>query len=70
MSGGAKVAAFGCGGCGCLLTLGGILAILLVAAGAVNRAEVGTAMGIGITNLVIGGIGLLIAVIVFFTSRK
>jgi hypothetical protein len=70
MGTGAKVATFGCGGCGCLLALGGLASILLAVAGAVNSSEVGTAMGIGIANLVLGIIGLVIALIVYFTSRK
>src|SRR5215208_1690382 len=61
MSGGAKVATFGCGGCGCLFVLGGLTSILLAMVGAVNRSEIGTAIGIGIGNLVIGGIGVIVA---------
>ena len=67
---GATIAMFGCGGCGCLIALGGIGAIVLAVAGVVNRSEVGTTMAVGVGNLVFGSIGILIAVIVFFVAKK
>ncbi|KAF0246107.1 MAG: hypothetical protein FD180_1019 [Planctomycetota bacterium] len=65
-----KVGAFGCGGCGCVLVLGGLFAIIAAAAGAVNSSEVGTAVGIGIGCLVPGVLGLGVGVLCFVMSRK
>lgn len=65
-----KAGAFGCGGCGCLFVLGGLFAIIAAAAGAVNSAEVGTAIGIGVGLLVPGFLALGVGVVCFVMSRK
>lgn len=65
-----RLGAFGCGGCGCLLLLGGLFAIIAAAAGAVNSSEVGTAIGIGVGLLFPGLLGLAAGVVCFVLSRK
>lgn len=70
MSGGAKAGVYGCGGCGCLLMLLGILTVIGVAAGAVNSSEEGTAIAGAVALGGTGFVGLIIAVIVYFAARK
>ena len=65
-----KAGAIGCGGCGCLFALGGVVTFILAAAGAVNSSEVGTAVGGGIGSLVVGVVGLGVGVLCFVLSRK
>jgi hypothetical protein len=65
-----KYGAFGCGGCGCILVAGGLFAIIAAAAGAVNSAEVGTAIGIGVGLLVPGFLGLVVGVALFVIVKK
>ncbi|MEJ7731724.1 MAG: hypothetical protein WKG00_21245 [Polyangiaceae bacterium] len=70
MSGGAKAGMYGCGGCGCLLMLLAVLTVVGVAADLVNNSEEGTAIVGAIALGGTGFVGLIIAVIVYFTSRK
>lgn len=67
---GLKIGAFGCGGCGCLFTLGGVAAIVLAAAGAVNSSEVGTAIAGGSASLFLGLLGLAVGVVLFVLAKK
>jgi hypothetical protein len=65
-----KGAGGGCLGCGCLLLFAGLVCFILVAAGAVNSAEEGTAVAAGLNNLCCGLSAALVGGILLFLGFR